>query len=301
MKTVTVIITTYNAEKTIRRALDSLVTQHGCNEQFLLEVIVVDDCSTDSTIEIAVQYPVKILSTGKNSGGPNRGRNLGLQQASGNYICLMDHDDEWFPHRVESQLRWTAEAPIVTCGYTIADKNGNENIRSASHPDGYRTFATNETFRDKLARRNDRQNCYLGTILFDSKLKNILFEEEYGQLDWDWILRLFHQNPTVEVCQSLYRRHVDGANLSLDRNYRLRDYQFAIRLLNQYQVDYPTETGLGRKRVNGTLARYFYLTGEMKEARKYFLKSACNLKTILFYLTPFAGHSYIRRKFHFFG
>ena len=60
---------------------------------FDLELIVVDDCSSDDTINILQSNKINYLSTGKNSGGPNKGRNLALKQSTGDFICIADHDD----------------------------------------------------------------------------------------------------------------------------------------------------------------------------------------------------------------
>lgn len=94
MKKVSVILTTYNSEKFVSKVIDSILNQKGVDELFQLELIVVDDCSQDKTREILKNYNLEFLTTGENSGGPNKGRNLGLKAATGDYICIADHDDE---------------------------------------------------------------------------------------------------------------------------------------------------------------------------------------------------------------
>ena len=94
--TVSVIIPMYNAEKYISECLDSLLAQTFQD----FEVIVVDDCSTDSSVDIIKSYipkfsgRLKITKTKKNSGGGgNTPRNLGLTLAQGEYIYFLDADD----------------------------------------------------------------------------------------------------------------------------------------------------------------------------------------------------------------
>jgi glycosyltransferase involved in cell wall biosynthesis len=70
---VSVILTCYNSEKTLQRLLDSIFSQKSLGEEFNIEIIAVDDCSVDSTREILNRNNIEYLSTGSNSGGPNRG------------------------------------------------------------------------------------------------------------------------------------------------------------------------------------------------------------------------------------
>ena len=63
----------------------------------------------------------------------------------------------------------------------------------------------------------------------------------------------------------------------------------------------PEEAREGKKKVCGSAARYFYLIGEMKHARGFFLRSKFNLKTILYYLTSFVGSGFVKKHFNIFG
>jgi CDP-glycerol glycerophosphotransferase len=94
--TLSVIVPAYNASEFIDRCLKSILDQRGV----LLEVIVIDDGSTDDTVEKAAQYshgdkPITVL-TGPNE-GPARARNRGVEAAHGNYITFVDADDEVLP------------------------------------------------------------------------------------------------------------------------------------------------------------------------------------------------------------
>lgn len=97
---VSVIIPTYNGEKTILRAIDSVLNQ-GVD----VEILVCDDRSTDGTIKIAERYEdVDIFRNIKHTGGPNAGRNLGISKAKGEYVAFLDQDDEWLPGKLIKQL-----------------------------------------------------------------------------------------------------------------------------------------------------------------------------------------------------
>ena len=118
---ISVIIPTYNGEKCIARAIESVLNQHG---NYDIEIIVVDDCSTDNTIKIVHEsYPdVKIFTTGMNSGGPNKGRNIGMKEAKGEYLCLLDQDDEWLPYKLIRQMKAIKNNDVCYSGAVIENR-----------------------------------------------------------------------------------------------------------------------------------------------------------------------------------
>ena len=61
--------------------------------------------ASDKTTEILKDKNISYLTTEKNSGGPNKGRNIALKHSSGDFICIADHDDIWFPNKVISLLK----------------------------------------------------------------------------------------------------------------------------------------------------------------------------------------------------
>ena len=97
--TVSVIMPVYNVaeivERAIRSALDQTVKP--------LEILVIDDCSTDDTIAVVQKIGsplVRVLSSPSNR-GPGAARNLGIDAAKGDWIALLDADDAWLPERLE--------------------------------------------------------------------------------------------------------------------------------------------------------------------------------------------------------
>lgn len=301
-KTISVIVTTYNSEKTIDRTLNSIMNQVGNGTEFDIELLVIDDCSTDRTIELANQHTPNVLSTGHNSGGPNHGRNLGLQKCMGDYICIADHDDEWKPHKLISQLPFLEQVSIVSSGYSWIDHTRAKTIEKIKpFAPGTIYYDTNETFLNKLTKSLHGQNVYLGSLIYRNELKHIRFEENFGMVDFDWILRLFHGRDSIEVNQSLYNRYVDGSNLSLNEGYRKRDFYFSLMHIEEFANDYPREAKIAYKRLYGSRARYYYLTGNMALSRFYFLRSSWDFKTLGYFLTTFFGAEYVKRKFNVFG
>lgn len=90
-----VIVPTYNSEKYITELLNSLAKQDFPKTEF--EVIVVDDCSTDQTLQIVEKYRnklnLKVDQLETNSGGPGKPRNVALRQAEGEFVLFVDSDD----------------------------------------------------------------------------------------------------------------------------------------------------------------------------------------------------------------
>jgi succinoglycan biosynthesis protein ExoO len=112
-----VIIPAYNVSGIIERAIRSAAAQTLPP----LEILVIDDCSTDNTVEaveaLGREIPsLRLLSTPAN-GGPSAGRNVGLRAARGDWIALLDADDAWKPGRLER----LAEVARATSADFVAD------------------------------------------------------------------------------------------------------------------------------------------------------------------------------------
>lgn len=302
MISVSIILTTYNSGNQLLEVINSITNQHKVGIDFSIELIVVDDCSTDNTVEILIKNNIHFFSTNKNSGGPNSGRNIALKKCNGDFICIADHDDVWFPNKISELLKVSDVAPIITSGYTLFNIINNQKTkRIKSSSTSYVLYEKNKTFISKLTKMKSGQQTYLGSIMFSSSLKNVFFEEEYGMIDFDWVLRLFHNNSSVEVCKSLYLRKVKRNNLSLDETYRINDYKYSMKTVSDFSDQYPPQVKISKKRINGSMGRYYYLIGDVKNARKYLMKSTVNLISILYLITTFVGHKFVRKHFNIFG
>jgi glycosyltransferase involved in cell wall biosynthesis len=107
---VSAIIPAYNSASFIHHAIESALMQ----THPLLEIIVVDDGSSDDTAEAAARYPVTVVR--KSNGGPASARNVGRKRARGEWLAFLDHDDTWYPNKTELQLSFvTQEIAAVFC------------------------------------------------------------------------------------------------------------------------------------------------------------------------------------------
>jgi glycosyltransferase involved in cell wall biosynthesis len=301
MVKISVILCTYNSAPFISRTVESVMAQKGAGTEFELEILATDDCSTDNTCDILRSYGIIPYLNSTPSGGPNRGRNRGLKDATGDFIAFIDHDDTWHPEKIASQVSVSHLAPIITTGYHLTDTSRKTETLIGTGEQPFLLYDVNVTFRDRLARRNSGQPVYMSTVMISKRLSSILFEEEYGCVDYDWLVRLFENNPSVHCNRPLATRFVYGNNLSLQRSYREKEYALSLRTAGEYIEKYPTEAQAAKYRINGTRARYHYIMGEMILAREYFKKSAPGIKTTLYYLTTFAGSTVVRKIFRVFG
>ena len=122
-KLVSIIIPVFNVEKHIRKSLNSILNQtFNVND---VEVIMVDDCSTDGSGKIIDEYSkkydnFKAVHLDENSGAAGKPRNIGLEEASCDFVMFLDSDDFFVENAIEvlyNQINGNAELDIVLGGY----------------------------------------------------------------------------------------------------------------------------------------------------------------------------------------
>lgn len=128
MPRVSIVTPVYNAEKLIDKTIESVLNQTYKD----FEMILVDDCSTDSSKEVIKSYSdidkrIKYHKLDKNS-GPAVARNKGIELSQGPYICFLDSDDLWLPTKLEEQLAFMEEKDIAFSftSYSLIDEAGND-------------------------------------------------------------------------------------------------------------------------------------------------------------------------------
>ncbi|MGC9526205.1 MAG: glycosyltransferase family 2 protein [Limnospira sp.] len=118
MAYISVVIPTYNSEKSIQLTIQSILNQTHTD----WELIVIDDGSQDKTVEIISQInDPRIQILPYPNAGVSTSRNRGLEQARGEFIAFLDHDDLWSPEKLESQLRALQEHPDAALAYSWTD------------------------------------------------------------------------------------------------------------------------------------------------------------------------------------
>lgn len=120
---VSVIIPTYNRSNLLRLTIESVLAQTYPN----IEIIVVDDDSTDDTAAAIEQYAGRVIYIKQANQGASVARNTGFRAASGEYINFLDDDDLLMPTKIERQVQVLDSHPevgLVHCGYYHIDADG---------------------------------------------------------------------------------------------------------------------------------------------------------------------------------
>lgn len=123
---ISIIMAAYNAEKTIEQAINSVLSQTYPD----FELLVVNDCSTDKTAMLAEAIVkkddrVRLISNEKNS-GVSYTRKHGLEEASGEWVAILDSDDAWAPEKLEKQIKLQKKtnADLLFTGSAFMDADG---------------------------------------------------------------------------------------------------------------------------------------------------------------------------------
>jgi len=252
---VSVIVPIYNAERFISQTIDSIVNQTYKN----LEIILVDDCSTDNTIDILYRYEqldprIKVVTYEKNEHICYAG-NEGYKQAHGKYIALCGHDDIWMNDKLEKQVEYLVNHKDVGACFTltsIIDDLGKVYPHDGKVNDLYHTFDKDNRGRiEWLQLLMDYGNCFCApSVLMQAGcIEDRLYSYPYVQLQ-DYLLWLnVLKKWDVHIIQerlTLYR-HFDGdKNLSSMDNGKLNrmqhelnhiDYRFIMDLTDEEFVE----------------------------------------------------------------
>lgn len=240
---VSVIIPSYNREDTIERSVRSVLAQTYSD----LEVIVVDDCSTDNTENVVRAIDdnrVRYHCLEKNSGACVA-RNKGISLAKGDIIAFQDSDDEWRPNKLERQLAVMEKTNADVC-FCKMKRYNPENIAVSDFPndlqEGFIPYKVLYSFSHVSTQTIVAKREVCEKHKFDLKVKK-------GQ-DFDWVLRAgaeykFYYVDEILVTQYGQNESVsvsDGLNKSLAMHiYFVKKYRrqcieqpdFHVALLNQ--------------------------------------------------------------------
>lgn len=199
---VSVVVPTFNREQSILRAVNSILRQSYSH----LELIVVDDGSTDNTCNLLseIRDSRLILVKSPINSGASSARNLGLSRAKGKYIALLDSDDEWLEEKLSiqiAQLESRPEASVFSCTNAYVCGLSHVALLLSSPPQDLEIHL--------------HTNCNLGAgstlVLSAECLKDTgPIDEAFtsSMEDWDWLLRMSIHSKFVYVEQPLSRIYI---------------------------------------------------------------------------------------------
>ena len=226
----TVAISAYNIENYVKRAIDSVLNQTFKN----YELLVIDDCSTDSTMEVIKQIvgqEAKILQTKKNSGTAAASRNIAIENAKGEYLLFLDSDDELYSNETLKEIDEHINEnkyDIIYLGYENVGHTENyyrisnkENSTREARLICDESFSvSSKVWNVEFLRNNNirfKEGMYYEDELFSIK-SNILSKiTTYGEFP----IFKYHRNregsvmtkPTVKKCSDWYRMLAEVTDL----------------------------------------------------------------------------------------
>lgn len=125
---VSVIIATYNSDRYLPEALESVFDQSYRN----FEIIVVDDGSTDRTRELLAGYGERIRVLYQSNRGPSSARNAGIRASRGPYVCFLDADDVWYEDKLLTQVDFMQCNPHIGLVFADMAEFGGEGVQTKS-------------------------------------------------------------------------------------------------------------------------------------------------------------------------
>jgi glycosyltransferase involved in cell wall biosynthesis len=222
---VSVIIPTYNSASFIGFAIQSVLNQSYNN----IEIIVVDDGSTDDTQHILLPFQGNIISIVTENKGPAHARNVGMKTASGKYIAFLDADDMYLVHKIELQVTFMEKYPDIGMVTSNCSSLVDGNIAEAFH------LRTYHGFFDKMGL--SYEDVYPVRFTFD-------FREETIPCYSGNVFKFMLQEPILMSNTAFFRRDILQEIGYQNEGYpNAQEYEFMVRICKRFPVaflDKPT-------------------------------------------------------------
>jgi glycosyltransferase involved in cell wall biosynthesis len=270
---ISVIIPTYNREKTIKESVQSVLNQ-SYND---FEIIIIDDGSTDNTEKLVLELEDSRISYYKNPSniGACGSRNKGIEIAKGEFIAFQDSDDEWLPEKLKEQINFLkkVDCDVVFCSMERLLGNKKE-IYPPYNPNN-----KSDLFKQLLY-----ENCTSTQTLLGKSyvFKKINFDEGMPRFqDWELMLRITADYSVKHLNKVLVKSYIQKDSISLNSS-------SAITGLKKI-YNFHKETILAENKINSRfqikIAEYMLNNGE--NPKKYYRKAyklSFSIKLFLFYV-----------------
>lgn len=249
---ISVVIPCYNRERTIERCIKSVKNQ----TVKVHEIIIVDDGSDDRSIEIISSYPdVRLIR--QNHKGAQAARNLGITNATGNYIGFLDSDDEWCPDMVEECIKCIKRNPdssIYADCYAKYEDNGRLTRWNLPGESG-------NIYRELLI---DKGPMFPGLIAPKDTLIEIggLDERVQAYQEWETSIRLSKNHPMIHIKKPLFVYYYNSDD-TISKN-RVKGYKGFKYIIKKHKKEIVKECGYGQ-----LLRHYSEIIEKLVQAVKY--------------------------------
>lgn len=292
MPLVSVVIPTYNCALYIRETIESMLAQRGVPG---MEVIVVNDGSTDETAAIARSFGSAVRVLDQSKRGVSSARNHGIRAARGEFIALVDHDDYWFPDKLAHQVAAFEARPEVDVVFTEFRRWYAQGPQSGfADPSVFADEAmlpgTDPEFSGWIYHRMLLDSCVLtSTALVRAQALAVAggFDESLPfSEDWDLWMRVSRTSQFLKLREvsTLYRQHSgQGSRVIRDIDYRTQLLQRAVK---RWGLASPDGRCVERSHFRRQLARYCasfglgHLSNAQGASRMVAAKSFCKALAI---------------------
>jgi glycosyltransferase involved in cell wall biosynthesis len=282
MSRVTVILTSYNHERYLRRAIESVLAQTRAAD----ELIIVDDCSRDGSGEIAREYAdrARLLLLEQNV-GTYAALNRAIEAATGEWIAILNSDDFWMPRKLEAQVSG------LDCDFSFS--NGHF-VDDNDSPCEYQAFGKklSGVFTDPppagvSCRMIDRliyhNYCFPSSVLLKRSLWEAAgkFQENLICLgDWDLFLRMARLTKFCYEDSDLvgYRVHDRQTSRNIDQM-NMEEVDIRERLILGHEEEYlatadnPASMRKALAHSAAALGTQYHMQGRAGDARRMYLHS----------------------------
>jgi glycosyltransferase involved in cell wall biosynthesis len=266
---VSAIIPTHNHARFVGRAVGSALGQSWP----AVEVIVVDDGSTDGTGQVLAAFEGRIVVIRQPNRGLSPARNAGARAASGDLLAFLDADDEWYPTKLERQVARFERNPgvgLVHCGVEEVDGQGR---RLKTCLDGMDGWVSREML---LFRRGVILGGGSASVVSRRAFADVGgFDESLStSADWDFYYRLARRWEVDFVPEVLVRYRVHGSNMHMNIHAMERDMLRAYAKV--FSEDDPDLQGLRRVaygRLHAVLAGSFFRARRFRESLGHAIRS----------------------------
>lgn len=232
MEKISVIIPTYNRAQKIVKSIQSVLEQTYSN----LEIIVVDDGSTDDTEHVVGQIQDERIVYIKQpvNQGVSVARNAGGMHASAQLIAFHDSDDYWHPDKLEKQMEYWQKHPeynMVYCGYVLYGVDGTsltvpfERTWGVLEGDMYQTLLVNNTIGAPTILM--RKESFVEAGGFDTSLQSLE--------DWEFVIRYSKHNQIGYVNEYLMDAHQTAGSVSSNVG---AAYETRCKIIAEHREEY---------------------------------------------------------------
>ena len=289
MYKISIIIPVFNAEKTIKRCMNSIINQSIGFEN--LEVILVNDCSADNSAKIieeyCSEYPNITLINSKINNGPGISRNMGIEKSTSPFIMFIDNDDEYDSEICEKLYNTINQknCDIVSCNYIIFNE-----ITKYKRKSGLKFDTSNPTTEIKFPEIIYCKDIFVWDKIFKKKTlikNNISFHKELSE-DAQFCTEYFiNSKKLIHINNYFGYTHYDHYNnltsVSLEYNLKLTDTYFEIlKILKKSSVDINFNK-MFYKNIEASIERSILMKeSEIKSIKKFFRKLNTFEKTVNF-------------------